>query len=115
MIQLARSRLVRVGAIAIAALPFAFGAARALQTGSDFRYLVVAVASLASATAIVRLGARRGPSSGVWVLALVGATLVSSAVAFALGARSAPAVLVVALAFSACVTAGLALGLFARG
>jgi len=107
-------KLVRVLSVAFAAIPFVFGGLRALQTRTDFRYLVTALASLAAAATIFRLGAsldrRAGSPVPLWLLALSGATLVAGAVAFGLGATSSTAVWVVAFAFSLCVTASGALG-----
>ncbi len=111
----ATRKFVRLLALGFAALPVGFGALRALTTGTDFRYIVTALASLAMAATIFRLGASRVRSR--WLLsgvALVGSTLVAAAVAFAQGATSGPAVSVVALAFSLCVTTSGMLGLFSR-
>ena len=105
-------RLLALGA---AALPVGFGALRALTTGTDFRYLMTALASLAAAAAIFALGASRVNSR--WLLscgALVGSTLVGAAVAFGQGASSAPAVWVVTVCFGACFTMSGTLGLFSR-
>ena len=111
-----RWRLSRVLAVAFAAIPFVFGGLRALQTRTDFRYLVTALASLAAAVTIFRLGASFGRRAAspvpLWLLALSGATLFAGAVAFGLGATSSTAVWVVAFGFGLCVTASGALGLF---
>ncbi len=115
MNQHAARKLVRLLALGIAAIPIGFGALRALTTGTDFRYLVMALASFATAATVFRLGASRVRSR--WLLgctALTGSTLVAAAVAFGQGATSGPAVLVVALAFSFCVTTSGMLGLFSR-
>ena len=109
------SRSRRILALGSAALPVGFGALRALTTGTDFRYLVTALASLAAAATIFRFGLARVSSR--WLLsglALVACTLVGGLVAFAEGATSAPAVGVVALAFGLCFSASGMLGLFAR-
>lgn len=110
-------RLARVLVVVFAAIPFAFGALRALQTGSDFRYLVTALASFAAASAIFRFGSARGRAAAspvlLSLLALSAATLLAGAVSFGLGATSAAAVWLVAFCFSLCVTASGALGLFA--
>jgi 4-amino-4-deoxy-L-arabinose transferase-like glycosyltransferase len=115
MHQKVRRKLVRLLALGSAAVPLGFGALRALTTGTDFRYLVTALASLAAAATIFRLGASRVRSR--WRLGgigLAGSTLVAAAVAFGQGATSAPAVWVVAVAFSLCVTTSGMLGLFSR-
>ena len=104
---------VRVLAIGLAALPVGFGALRALTTGTDFRYLVMAIASLAVAVSIFRIGRTRRLSR--WLLpclVLAATTLVGAAVAFGEGATSAPAVWFVAFGFGLCVTMGGVLGMF---
>jgi len=115
MNQPATARFGRVLAFSLAAVPVAFGALRALTTGTDFRYLVTALASLAAAAAIFRFGASRVASR--WLLpslALAAATLVGGAVAFEQGAASATAVWFVAFSFGLCVTASGVLGMFSR-
>lgn len=110
-----RTRVRVVGGAAIAALPFAFGTARALHTGSDVRYLVMASSSLVAAAVMTWLGVRRRLSAWVlWSLTLAGSTAVSAAVASGLGATSAVAVLTVAVAFSACTATGMVLALHRR-
>lgn len=110
--------IVRVLAIAAAALPFAFGALRVIQSGDDYRYLITALGSFVAATLIFRVGGKRpGAATSPWGFALLvlgGTTLVTAATAFATGARNLPAVLIVAVLFSLCTTASQALGLFAR-
>ena len=104
-------RIVRMFALVLAAIPLTFGALRALQTGTDYRYLIVALASLATAATAFRFGPPGRLASSA--LGLVTSTLVAGAVAFGLGASSAAAVWFVALGFSLCETASGALGLFA--
>jgi hypothetical protein len=99
----------------VTAVPVGFGALRAVTTGTDLRYLVTAVASLAVAATLFRVGASR--ISSRWLLsslALVASTLAGSAVAMWQGATSGPAVAVVATSFGVCVTASGMLGLFSR-
>ncbi len=110
--------LLRVASVALTATPVAFGVLRALQTtGNDFRYLLTALASVAVAAVIVRRGAHGAPgtmpSFARSLFALGAGTLTAAAVAFGLGARSAPAIWVVAFAFSLCATGGFALGVIA--
>ena len=115
MSQAAPPRLVRVLAVGCAAIPVGFGALRALTTGTDFRYLITALASLAAAATIFRLGASRVSSR--WLLsslALAASTLVGGVVAFGQGATSAAAVWVVAFGFGLCVSASGRLGMFSR-
>ena len=105
-----RERLIYLVAILIAAVPFAFGLIRALQTGTDFRYLWVAIASFIAATAVTAAwNARSRTPLYLAATVLVVATLVAAVTAFLLGAKSAPAVLVVALAFGLCWAASCAL------
>ncbi len=109
---------MRILAIIAAAIPFAFGALRAIQTGDDYRYLITALASLVAATLIFRVGGRRrGAASSPWgfaLIVLVGTTVITAGVAFLTGARNLPAIGIVAISFSLCTTASQALGLFAR-
>lgn len=98
-----------------ALVPFAFGSLRALQTGTDFRYLITALAAFVAAATIFRLGADR--ISSQWLLAglaLAGSALLAGAAALLLGASSAGAVVFVTLGFGICMTASGVLGLFAR-
>jgi hypothetical protein len=112
----ARQRLIYLIAILFAAIPFAFGLIRALQTGTDFRYLWVAIVSFVSAAAVMAIGnvRNREPTVTLPAAVLVIATLDAAATAYLLGARSAPAVLVVALAFALCWSASCALYAISR-
>jgi predicted neutral ceramidase superfamily lipid hydrolase len=111
-----RERLIFLVAILFAVVPFAFGLIRAYTTGSDFRYLWVAVASFIGASVVMTLGKARSraPTFMLPALVLVFSTLVGAATAFLLGAKSAPAVLVVALAFGLCWTASCTLYVLSR-
>jgi hypothetical protein len=108
-------RWATVLAIGLAAVPICFGTVRAATTGTDFRYLVTAVASLAAGATVFWLAAARVPSrwlrSGV---AFVVAVLAGAAAAWWQGARSVPATGVVAVGFALCTTASGWLGLFSR-
>jgi hypothetical protein len=93
----------------VAIIPVGFGALRAITTGSDFRYLWVAlVSSVAAGVALT--ATRRFPSR--WLasvaVAVVAATIAAAGAAFALGGRSVPAVLFVAAGFAVCSGVGLA-------
>lgn len=115
MHQKATHKFARGLALGLAVLPVGFGALRAFTTGTDFRYLVMALASLAVAATIFGFGASRVSSR--WLLpclALAASTLVGGAVAFGEGATSAPAVWFVALSFGVCVTMSGVLGLYSR-
>lgn len=88
---------------------------RAAQTRSDFRYLVVALVSLASAALVFFVGRRGGPVSAARAaLSFVVATLAAMAMAFAQGARSVPAVAAVAIGFAFCVTLAGVIDISAR-
>ena len=110
-----RQRVLYLAAILFALVPFAFGLTRALTTGTDVRYLWVALASFIGAAEVVAFGMRRAKTSlSLAGVVLVVATLLASVTAYLLGARSAPAVLVVALAFGLCWAASCALYILSR-
>lgn len=97
----------------IAAVPLGFAFLRAATTGTDFRYLWVAIASTVSAGIVVMMSRRREEQPGGRfarvAIAVFAATAVSAAAAFAQGAGSVPAVLVVSFAFALCSGIGLSL------
>jgi hypothetical protein len=98
-------------ALALLATPFAFGLARLITTGSDWRYLVVALASTLGA-GVVMLRRRSGVSWGTGMRVLVGvgsAALLASLGAVAVGARSGTAIAMVAIGFALCSGGGAAL------
>ncbi|MBL0173546.1 MAG: hypothetical protein IPP90_23225 [Gemmatimonadaceae bacterium] len=99
----------------IAAVPLGFGALRAVTTGSDWRYLWVAVSACTIALGV--LWFRRqvsGPSLGRIATAFVAAGVAAAALAFAQGATSVAAVLTVAGGFGLCEAIGLGLAFRAR-
>ena len=103
--------------ILFAAIPFAFAIVRALQTGSDLRYIWVALGSFAGAAAVMAIGKarQRSPAAvlALAVVALIVATVLAGMVAFAVGASSLVSVAVVALGFGGCHAASLTLHLIA--
>jgi hypothetical protein len=104
-------------AVVFAATPFAFALIRLAQTGTDARYLVVALAS-GCGTAMVMVLARpvtRTRLLRVAVSVLVVATLFALIAALLLGTRLGPGILVVATAFGSCFAAGCALHAWTRG
>ena len=111
--QTPQERRIRALSIAFAAVPFVFALIRAVQTGSDLRYLWVALASQLGATMVMVVG--RASSRGLKVRAalsagaFVVATLCAVLVAVLLGTRVGPGILVVASAFGLCAAAGSAL------
>ena len=101
-------------AAAFAATPFAFALIRLVQTGTDARYVVVAVASACGALLAMLLSrpVARTRFLRVAVTALILATLFAVIAALLLGTRLGPGILVVAAAFGSCFAA--ACGLHAR-
>jgi hypothetical protein len=112
-----REQLIYFVSILLAAAPFAFGLIRAFSTGSDFRYLWLAIAAFLGATAVMAGGKARSrkPSAlfALWAVALVIATLLAGTVAALLGNR-APVVWLVAFFFGFCCSAGSALYALSR-
>jgi hypothetical protein len=104
---------VRALAVCFAAAPVGFGALRALATGTDFRFLVTALAALAVAGITFRVGTPRVRSR--WLLSFLAfalSTLVGGVVAIEQGATSIGAIGAVVAAFGLCVTIGGGLGAF---
>lgn len=101
---------MRLLARVLYAIPFLFGLLRWIQTGTDHRYLVVALASAIVASVSVR---RRAPGDALNGLRLMPTfligTVVASAVGYALGGRNVPAVLMVGGGMALCSTLGAAL------
>ena len=94
----------------LVAVPFAFGILRAMSTGTDFRYIWVALAStVTGAIALKAVGGTQPLTLGRISIAVIAATLAASAVAFAQGATSLPAALTVAIGFALCGSVGLAM------
>ena len=113
-----RQQLVSVlGALAMSA-PLAFGAIRAATTGSDFRYLWVALVSSVSAVLVMALGGANHRSTrgvvSLAALAFVVAALDAGLTGVMLGARSGAAVGIVSCAFAFCSAGGLALRVLSR-
>ena len=101
-------------AVIFAAIPFAFGLIRAFSTGTDVRYIWVALGAMIGGM-IATTVARRFPRPP-GTAALVAAVFVTSAVlavftALLLGTTFGPAVLVVAAGFAACFAAASLVGL----
>ena len=104
-------------ATAFAAMPFAFALIRLVQTGTDARYVVVALASACGAAMAMRL--TRPVTSArflrVAIVVFIMATLLAIIAAMVLGTRLGPGILVVAAAFGSCFAAGSALHARTRG
>ena len=95
-------------AIIFAAIPFAFGMIRAFTTGTDVRYIWVALAAMVGgllATSVARR-IRQAPTTGVLVAAVFVTSAINAGVAaLLLGTRMGPALLIVAAGFAACFAA----------
>ena len=113
-----RAQLAILVSIVFAAIPFAFGLIRAVQTRSDFRYLWMAIASSLAAVIVVAIGKARGRASG-GILVLSAATflvaaLVAASVGYMFGARSAVGVGIVSAAFAFCFAVSYAIAARSR-
>jgi len=101
---------VRALSLAAAGLPFGFASIRAIQTGWDFRYFLIAGAGLLGAAAMIPIG--RGYATG-WgsfamaIAAFVAAGILSVLAAMTIGTRLGPGILVVAAAFAGCFAAAV--------
>jgi hypothetical protein len=94
---------------AAAGMPFAFASIRAIQTGWDFRYFLIAVAGLLGAAATVAIG-RYATGRGTFAItmaAFVAAALLSVLAAMAIGTRLGLGLVVVAAAFAVCFAAAV--------
>jgi len=112
-----RSLALSVLAIAVAATPFAFALIRLVQTGTDARYVVVALASACGAV-IAMLFSRPVTSARFLRVAInvfIIATLCAVVAALLLGTRFGAGILVVACAFGFCFAGGSALYARTRG
>jgi len=105
--------MIRSFSIFFISLPFLFGLLRAVTTGTDFRYLWVAAASLfgaglltAFATAPIR---RPRVAVALSVGSFIVATVCGTAAAMLLGTRFGLGLLVVASSFAFCCAAGCTL------
>ena len=104
-------RMVRHAlSLAAAGMPFAFASIRAIQTGSDFRYFLIAFAGLIGAVAPVAMrrgGNSRGGAVVTTMAAFVAAVFLSTLAALAIGTRLGPGLLVVSASFAACFAAAV--------
>jgi hypothetical protein len=109
---------MRVVGLLIAGVPLLFAAARATTTGTDFRFVWLALVSTATAAGMLSLARRGSPPSQSLVVhaafAILAAAGTAGITAFALGAGSAPAVFTVALGFASCSGVGLSMVLAPR-
>jgi hypothetical protein len=110
--------LGRALAILFAAMPFAFAAIRAMRTGSDVRYVWVALVSFAGAAIVFLPGRSRGRTPplafALSAAVFVAATMAAVAAALVLGTRLGPGILIVAASFGMCFAAGSLLSSLVR-
>jgi CHASE2 domain-containing sensor protein len=112
------SKMLSLLAGLAAVAPFAFGIIRAITTGTDFRYIWVALASGLGAAAANRLRTPRAPgvsnalelAAAVFVVATLGAAVA----AWLLGTTPNLGMLVVVSAFGVCFGAAACLLAFSR-
>jgi len=102
-------------ALILLATPLLFGLIRWVSTGSDWRYLAVAVASTVGAIVVMGRRNRAGGAVLRVVVAVVSAALLAALTAIALGARSATSIGVVAVGFALCSGSGAMLRVRGRG
>jgi len=103
-------RARRAAATVMAAVPFAFGAIRAFQTGTDFRYLAIALAEVTGAALALAVTRSRSTTTAVVAAGSV-ATVCGVLLALARGTRFGPALLIVAAGFGTCMAVA---AMFAR-
>jgi hypothetical protein len=109
---------VRFLAILAALVPFAFAAIRAITTGSDLRYLWMALAAVLGVTVVVVLAKPRSRARNEVLArsagALVLATLLAGSAGYLLGARASYSIWIVAIAFGLCEASAFALASLSR-
>ena len=91
-------------------VPFAFASIRAIQTGWDFRYFLIAAAGLLGAAAAAVIGRAYITGWGAFAMAMaafVAAALLSVLAAMTIGTRLGPGLLIVAASFAACFAAAV--------
>lgn len=106
-----------VGILLIAA-PFAFALLRALQTGTDWRYLWVAIAAFVGSSVVIAIGRSQSKTStvtvGIAAIALIAATLTAVLGAKFLAHTQSVATWIVAFAFAFCFSVGTVLYLVSK-
>ena len=104
--------------IMLTALPFAFGLLRAWQTGTDLRYLWVALSAFVGSSVVISIGKSRSKTStvtvGVAVVALLVATIAAVLGAKFLANTQSAAAWIVAFFFGFCTTVGTVLYFVSR-
>ena len=113
-----RRQIASVLAILAAAVPFAFGLIRAITTGTDYRYVWMAIAAaLGAAVVVVATKARSLTRNEILLrtIAVFGlATVLAGVAGYLLGARAASGIVIVSVSFGLCDAASYALASFAR-
>jgi hypothetical protein len=108
-----REQLFLVAGILLIAAPFAFGLLRALQTGTDWRYLWAAIAALGGSSVVIAIGKSQSKTStvtvGIAATALIAATLTAVLGARFLAHTQSVATWLVAFAFAFCSSVGTVL------
>lgn len=93
--------------------PFGFGLLRGMQTGTDWRYLWVAIAAFVGSSVVIAMGRSQSKSSivtvGIAVMALLVATIAAVLGAKFLANTQSAATWIVAFAFAFCTTVGTVL------
>ena len=101
-----------VGILLIAA-PFAFGLLRGVTTGTDWRYLWVAISAFVGSSAVIAIGKSQSKTStvtvGIAVIALIAATLTGVLGARFLAHTQSVATWMVAFFFAFCTSVGTVL------
>ena len=97
--------MARVASVAFAALPFAFGVIRAVKTGTDLRYLWVALAAGIAALLLASVASALQGRLLLGVFVFVASTAGGVVAAMLLGTKLGPGILVVAASFAACFSA----------
>jgi bacteriorhodopsin len=107
--------VVKVLGVLLTVVPFAFAGIRFATTGTDLRYLWMAIAStLCAAGFLLRSTPRTAPSPARTGLALLASATSAAAIAIMLGATAGLGIAIVALAFGLSSTVGIGLVLHSR-
>lgn len=108
-----REQLFLIAGILLIAAPFAFGFLRAMTTGTDWRYLWVAIAAFVGSSVVIGIGKSRSKTSSVTVgiaaIALIVATLTAVLGAKFMAHTQSVATWIVAFAFAFCSAVGTVL------
>jgi len=100
--------ILRALAVLFGAMPFAFGLIRAIETGTDVRYVWVALAAMFGGMIVIARARRSGrplQPAAIAVAVFVTSTVLAIGAAMLLGTRFGPGILVVAASFAACFAA----------